>query len=235
MPELTDIDDIGGISRPDDGIELIGGYAIEHATYQPARRADRALIGIARENAFEQEQIGRVHQRAFETTRDRVLQGVRRIMQRAAMRRIDANGVFRTPLQANEGGGFGAVSMQDVRLQPPDQAQETQPYQNVRRRWLAADGEAMDAKLEAWRDFLKRRLRAFATGQAVGDDADVVAAIGLAVGEVQDVTEDSADRGADRVQDTKRLIGSRGHDQNQHSPTSTVSVGAAIPRNINFD
>ena len=49
----------------------------------------------------------------------------------------------------------------------------------------------MDAKLEAWRDFLKRRLGAFATGKAVGDDADVVAAIGLAVGEVQYVTEDS--------------------------------------------
>ena len=156
---------------------------------------------------------------------DRALQCVQRIKQRAAVRRIDANGVFRTPLQANERGGFGAVSMQDVRLQPPDQAHETQPYQNVRGKRFVADGEAMDTKLKAWRDFLKRRLRAFATGQAVGDDADVVAAIGLAVGEVQDVTEDSTDRCADRVQDTKRLIGSRGHDQNQRSPTSTVSSG----------
>ena len=50
----------------------------------------------------------------------------------------------------------------------------------------------MDAKLETWRDLLERRLGAFATGQAVGDDADVVAATGLAVGEVQDVTEDSS-------------------------------------------
>jgi hypothetical protein len=33
-----------------------------------------------------------------------------------------------------------------------------------------------------------------------------VAAVGLAVGEVQDVTEDSADRRANRVQDTKRLV-----------------------------
>ena len=94
--------------------------------------------------------------------------------------------------------------------------------------------EAVDAKLEAWRDRLKRRLGAFATGQAVGDDADVVAAIGLAVGEVEDVTEDSTDRCAHRVQDTKRLIGNRGHDQNQRSPTSAVSW-AAIHRNINSD
>ena len=83
----------------------------------------------------------------------------------------------------------------------------------------------MHAKLEAWRDFRERRLGAFATGQAVGDDADLVAAIGLTIGEVQDVTEDSPDRCAHRVQDTKRLIGNRGHDQNQHSPTSAASSG----------
>ena len=116
MLELTDIDDIGGISRPDHGIELVGGYAIEHATYQPARHADRTLIGIAREYAFEQEQISRVHQRAFEATMDRALQCIQRIMQRPAMRRVDANRAIRASLQANEGGGLGAVSMQDVRL-----------------------------------------------------------------------------------------------------------------------
>ena len=95
------------------------------------------------------------------------------------MRRIDANRAIRTPRQANEGGGFGAVSMQDVRLQPQSQAREANPCQKVHRRWSAADGKAMDAKLQAWRDFVERRLGAFATGQTVGDDADVVAAIGL--------------------------------------------------------
>jgi len=108
------------------------------------------------------------------------------------MRRVDANHAFRASLQANESGGFDPVSMENVRLQSPGQVHEAQPYQNVRGRWSAADGEAMDAKLETWRDLLERRLGAFATGQAVGDDADVVAATGLAVGEVQDVTEDSS-------------------------------------------
>ena len=75
----------------------------------------------------------------------------------------------------------------------------------------------MDAKLEAWRDFLKRRLGAFATGKAVGDDADVVAAIGLSMGEIEDMTENPADRRAYRMQDTKRLVWLRGHGQNQRS------------------
>jgi len=52
-----------------------------------------------------------------------------------------------------------------------------------------------------------------------------VTAVGLSVGDIEDMTKDAADRGADRVQDTKRLIRSGGHDQNQRSPTSTVSPG----------
>jgi len=82
--------------------------------------------------------------------------------------------------------------MENVRLQSPGQVHEAQPYHNISGIWSTANGDTMDAKLEAWRDRVKRHLGAFATGQAVGDDADVVAAIGLAVGEVQDVTEDSS-------------------------------------------
>jgi len=135
-------------------IELVCGYAIEHATYRSGWRADGALIGVARECAFEQEQIGRVHQRAFEVTIERALRRVQRVVQRAAMRRIDPNGAFRTPFQANEGAGFGAVSMQHIRPQPPDQAHETQPCQNVSGQRFAVDGEAMHAKLEPRRDLL---------------------------------------------------------------------------------
>ena len=122
------------------------------------------------------------------------------------MRRIDANSLLRTGFQANEGAGLGAVTMQDLRLQPPDQAHEMRPYQDVRWKRLAVDRETVDAKLEAGRNFIQRRLGAFSAGQAVGDDADMMAAVGLSVGEIQDVTEDSADRRAHRVQDTKRLI-----------------------------
>jgi hypothetical protein len=66
--------------------------------------------------------------------------------------------------------------------------------------------KTVNAELEAGRDLLERGLRAFAAGQAVGDDADVMTAVGLSVGNVEDVTKDSADRRAHRVQDTKRLI-----------------------------
>jgi hypothetical protein len=133
-------------------------------------------------------------------------------MQRAAMGGIDADGAFRTASQANESTGFGTVPMQDVRSQPPDQIFEMRPYQNICRVWLAVNGKTPNAELEAGRDLRQRRLGAFTAGQAIGDNADMVAAIGLTIGNVQDVTEDSADRRAHCVQDTKRLIWFVGHD-----------------------
>ena len=63
----------------------------------------------------------------------------------------------------------------------------------------------MNAELEPRSDFRQRLLGAFAAGEAVGDDADVMAAVGLAVGEIEDVAENAADRRARGVQDTKRL------------------------------
>ena len=95
---------------------------------------------------------------------------------------------------ANEGAGLGAVAVQHVRLQAPDQAQETRPHQSIAGTRLAANGDAMNAELEARRDFRQRLLGAFAAGEAVGDDADVMAAVGLAVGEIQDMAKDAADR-----------------------------------------
>lgn len=58
----------------------------------------------------------------------------------------------------------------------------------------------MNAELEARGDFRQRLLGAFAAGEAVGDDADVMAAIGLAVGEIEDMAENAADRRARGVQ-----------------------------------
>ncbi len=75
----------------------------------------------------------------------------------------------------------------------------------------------MHAEREARRDLGKRRVGALAAGQAVGDDPDLMAAVGLAVGEIDDVAENAAHRRAHRVQDSERSIW-RGHGQNRPSP-----------------
>jgi hypothetical protein len=107
--------------------------------------------------------------------------------------------------------------MQNIRPQSPDQAHKARPCQDVGRARIAAYSETLNAKLETGSDLRQRRVGAFAAGEAVRDNADMMAAVSLSVGEIQDVTDDSADRRAHRVQDTKRLIWDRGHDQNQAS------------------
>src|SRR5438067_628196 len=130
------------------------------------------------------------------------------------MRRIDPNGAFRMGSQANESAGFGAVAMQDIRLQSPDQVHEMRPHQNVRGMCFAMNGDTAHAKLQARGDLLERGLGTLPAGETIGDDADMVAAVGLSLGEIEDMTDDSSNRRADRVQDTKRLIRRLRHVQN---------------------
>jgi hypothetical protein len=64
----------------------------------------------------------------------------------------------------------------------------------------------MNAEREARLDLRQGFLGALAAGERVGDNSDMMAAVDLSVGEVEDVAEDSANRSPNSMQDTKRLI-----------------------------
>jgi hypothetical protein len=62
-----------------------------------------------------------------------------------------------------------------------------------------------------------------------------MAAVGLSIGEIEDMAENAADRRARGVQDPKRLTVDKRHDQNQCAPASTSAatrhgIGAGRPR-----
>jgi len=103
--------------------------------------------------------------------------------------------------QPNEGAGLGAVSMQHIGSELPDQACEPRPDQDIGGARITPDGEAMRPQFEPWRDLLQCGLCTFATRQAVGEDANMMAAVRLSIGKVEDMTKNSADRCAHRVQD----------------------------------
>ena len=71
---------------------------------------------------------------------------------------------------------------------------------------FAVNGKASNAKFEAWCNLGQRGLGAGAASQAVCDDPDMVSALGLAIGEIEDVTDDAADRRAHGVKDAERLV-----------------------------
>jgi len=64
----------------------------------------------------------------------------------------------------------------------------------------------MDAERQPRRDLRQGRFGPLAAGEAVGENADMMAAVGLAVGDIDNVTEDSTHRGANRVKDAKRRV-----------------------------
>ena len=142
VAELADIGDVGGVVGFGDRIEFVGGDAVEDGAHEALGHADGALIGVAGKRAFEQEQVGRVHQRALEAAVDLALHRRQRVMQRAAMRGVDADGVLRGAAHANEGAGLGAMAVQHVRLQTAGQAHEMRPYQRRR----AARGSRLMAR-----------------------------------------------------------------------------------------
>jgi len=96
---------------------------------------------------------------------------------------------------------------------------------------FAVDRQSPNAKIKPRRNFGERGLRALSPGQAVGDNSDMIAMIDLSVGEIENVTKDSADRRAYGVQDPKWPVWGLGHAaQNQRSPTRMMSPGLiAVP------
>lgn len=207
VPELTDISEVGGVVGHDDRFEFLRRHAVEDAMHHALRLADDALIGVAGKRAFEQEQVGRVHQRTLEPRVKLALEGVEGIMQRAAMRGVDADGVVGSPPHADESAGLGAVAMHDVGLERGDQAPQAEPDQHIVGRRFAADRHPVHAELQPRCELGKGLVGALTAGETVGEDADMMATIDLAVGDVEDVAEDAADRSAHGVQDAKRLVG----------------------------
>jgi hypothetical protein len=72
--------------------------------------------------------------------------------------------------------------------------------------WFTLDGQAMHAERQPRRNFGQCRGRALPAGQAVGQDADVVTAFGLPIGEVDNMTKDAADRCAYCMKNPQRLV-----------------------------
>jgi hypothetical protein len=70
---------------------------------------------------------------------------------------------------------------------------------------LAVNGKPPNAQLETRRNLCQCCLRARAASKVIGDNADVMAAICLPVGEIKDVADDAAHRRAYRVEDSYRF------------------------------
>ncbi len=228
VTELADIDDVGRVRIGLNGIELGRAHAVEDAAHGRFRRADEALIRVACEQAFEQEQIGAADQHAFERGVERAFHGRRRIMQHAAMRRVDTHDVLADRGEADQRTRFGAVAVQDGGIERANQMGEFGNGEHIRRVRRPSHRHPVHAQRHFRRDGFQRRGGAVAAGQAVGDDADLMAAVGLSRRQIEDVADDAADRRADGVENAKRLVlwrvRCRRHGRIRHHQTREAPV-----------
>ena len=102
-------------------------------------------------------------------------------MQRAAVRRVDSDRRPGFGFEAHECAGLGAVPVQDIRVQSPDQADESQPSEYIGRVGFPANWNPMNPKLQSWGDLCESRVSTLAAGEAVGDDANEMTAISLSI------------------------------------------------------
>ena len=96
---------------------------------------------------------------------------------------------------------------------------------DIDRMGFPVDCKAINAEFEFRADLPEGCVRTFTASQAVSENTDLMAALGLSCSEIEDVTKYSAHRRANGMQNAERRIGRLGHRQNQRSATTTVSPG----------
>jgi len=89
--------------------------------------------------------------------------------------------------------------MHHIRREARDQVHKTRPYQKIGGMGFAVDSQASNTELQSRRNLGQRRAGAVATGQAVGDDADMVTSVDLPIGKIENVPKDSANGRTHRV------------------------------------
>ena len=165
-----------------------------------------ASIGVAGECAFEQEQFGAAAQKALDRAIDQcraACGGRNAASRRAACRPGSRSGadISRTkapPLAPWPCSTSGSSAGEMARHAGRSRACRVGPSS----RCIA---NARNAELHLRRDGRQRRLGARAAGRAVADDADLMPARGLAARDIEDVTENAADRRAGDVHDLEGL------------------------------
>ncbi len=119
------------------------------------------------------------------------------------MRGVDADraGVAR---QARIGAALGAVAVQHIGAAVARALGDVGHRLHVAPGEVAAHRDAGEAELQLRRQRRERRIGARPAGGRVGDDADLMAALGLSAGEIEHVAEQAADGGAHDVNDPER-------------------------------
>ena len=203
--QFAEKDQIGGVGRERDRLELRRADAIVHDPHQAGRLADLGVEDVGAVGAFKQIEIAARHQQAFEPEIDLAGQVAVVEQQAAAMRRIGPHRRLAGKGKPGEGAAFGAVAVHDVGLGRANAARDMVAGGKIGRTERPLNGGQRQAERQRRRQAGEHRLGGVAAGQAVGNDADAMAARDLALHQIGDVAKQPADRRAQNVKNIEGL------------------------------
>ncbi len=195
---------IGGVGFRQNRFEFLARYPIVDDADEPARLADFAAKNLRAICAFKQKQISTQHQdllgRKIEFTRHCIVTK----QKAAAMGRVGANRAPRIEGHAGIGAAFRTVAVHDIGTDLRNPAHDMGQRDGVSESDVAAHRKSADAERERGRKFTENLISARAAGVAVRYQSDTVATGDLLAREVEDVTEQAANRRTKDVQDVQR-------------------------------
>ena len=156
--------------------------------------------------ALEQEQVGAAFQRGSRPSGRKPGGRAPAVVQAAAVGRVDAHGA-RFSGQPRIGATLGAVAVHHVRPRVPPRAPDMADAARSPAPMSRLIG--MRVRPSASPPIGESRVGLCAAARRIGDHADPVSARRLAACEVADMAEQSADRGAQHVQDVEGSAGGR--------------------------
>ena len=163
--QFAETDDIGCVRTRRDRREFRLADAVVHDAHHGRRAADFGAEQAGDVAAFEQEQIRAPLQEPFERAVEAASKRARPVNHRAAMRRVDADGVRRARSEPRQSRALGAVTVQDVGGGVPDLPRDKTQRADIGGAKLARDGDALQPERQMRRELGKRRVGARPAGR----------------------------------------------------------------------
>ena len=203
-PELTHEDKVGCIGPCINWRKLLFRHAVVDDAHETLRLADLAAEYFGAVSALKKEEVAAQHQQLFSGEIEFAGERVVSEQKTATVRRIGADRTRGIECQARIGAAFCAVAVHHVRACSGNSPHDVAEYGRVARAEVPAHRNPRQAQRKRGLKFPECLRGTGATGIAVCNQPDAMAASDLFAGEIQDVAIKASHRRPEHVQNIQR-------------------------------
>ncbi len=207
-PELADKHEVRGIVGQHRLVEFVRVETVRHDAHRAGGLPDELAEAARGKLAFENKPVGERREPLFRPDIDAPRQGGRRVMQAAAMRRVEGADTLALALQPPRrkpriGATLGAVAVHDIDVEAPGEPLHLAVARDVGWPDLPGHRHARHPERAEIRKPRERTGGVLAAGLGVANDADLNPQLGLAFHQIMDVPEETSDRRPQAMENAK--------------------------------